>query len=478
MSSDNIVIDALPETTDDVVIDIIPEPSAEEKRKDFEILETSYTNLTNNNFVKTHNREELNVMAKEFKEKLEKFKRSYTIGDLQQSINIFDKSVVDGQINSLELFNEPTQFTDAINILRYDDLSKLTGVSLITKVGASDSFMFKAKYDTKPCYIKAFFPPNPNLDYEQKIYRYIASRNDKIKSLYEDYFVKIYNVCKVMSVDFTDFLNRNRVENITNRMFWSVSNPALNKKLNSNVYVYLIITEDMEGETYLDFYRRNYNDEKLITNTLFDMIYGIYLMNDKLKLMHNDNHFGNVLIKIGLPNVDTLYQIGKTEYVKQKNYRLCFFDFDLAFLENITNTHLEKDTKFWLVQNKMSAKDIWTILNSLIRNNSRSGIAPIYMNNIIDTILNGSVLHKEMIMKIYEETARGKFWNAYCVDNVQEPCIIPDEPFLYPLNVLERFIGNDRIKSMLDFIDQDIYYRKYIKYKNKYLALKKTNSYF
>jgi hypothetical protein len=76
MSSDNIVIDALPETTDDVVIDIIPEPSAEEKRKDFEILETSYTNLTNNNFVKTHNREELNVMAKEFKEKLEKFKRS------------------------------------------------------------------------------------------------------------------------------------------------------------------------------------------------------------------------------------------------------------------------------------------------------------------------------------------------------------------------------------------------------------------
>ncbi len=39
MSSDNIVIDALPETTDDVVIDIIPEPSAEEKRKDFEILD-------------------------------------------------------------------------------------------------------------------------------------------------------------------------------------------------------------------------------------------------------------------------------------------------------------------------------------------------------------------------------------------------------------------------------------------------------
>jgi len=473
MSSDDTTIDILPERRDDIIIDIIPEPSAEEKRKDFEILETSYANLTNNNFAREHSRDELNSMAKEFKQKLEKFKRSYTFEDLQKSIIMFDKSVTDGQINSLELFNEPTQFTDVINILSYDDLFKLTDVSLITKASSSDSFMFKAKYDTKPCYIKAFFPPNPNLVYEQKIYRYIASRNDKIKPLYQDYFVKIYNVCKVMSIDFSNFLNRNRVKNKIDGMLWSTSNPTLNTKLYSIGYVYLIITEDMEGDTYQNFYLSNYTNEKLITNTLFDMIYGIYLMNDKLKLMHNDNHFGNVLIKVGLPSIDTRYQINNTEYLKEKNYRLCFFDFDLAFLENENNDYLNRDgNDNWIVQNKKSAKDIWTILNSIMRDISRANSA--YLTNIINTILNNSEPHKEMIKKIDRETrSRSKYWNAYCDYNIQNPCVIPDEPFLYPLSVLVRYIGNERIKSMLDFIDQGVYYRKYIKYKNKYLALKK-----
>ena len=478
MSSEHTVINVLPETRDDIVIDIIPKASAEEKRKDFEILETSYTNLTNNNFIKTHNREELNLMAKEFKEKLEKFKGSYTIGDLQQSINIFDKSVVDGQINSLELFNEPTHFTDLFKLAIYDELFILTDLAMINKNSVSNSYVFKGKYDNKSCYVKTFFIPNKNLEYEQKVYRYISSRNDKIKPEYEDYFVKVYDVYKIMSVDFRDFLNRLNVKNIDDGKLWNISCPELLAKLNRNYYVCLIITEDIEGVTYNKFFIDNFRDEKKITNTLFDILYAIYIMNDKLKIIHNDGHFNNVLIKTDLPSVPTLYKIGSTEYLRNKDYRLCFFDFDLSFLQNETNEYLEKDNKFWLIQNKMSAKDIWTILNSLIRNNSRSGIAPIYMNNIIDTILNGSVLHKEMIMKIYEETARGKFWNAYCVDNVQEPCIIPDEPFLYPLNVLERYIGNDRIKRMLDFIDQDIYYKKYIKYKNKYLALKKTNNYF
>jgi hypothetical protein len=42
-----------------------------------------------------------------------------------------------------------------------------------------------------------------------------------------------------------------------------------------------------------------------------------------------------------------------------------------------------------------------------------------------------------------------KFWNAYCIDNVQEPCIIPDEPFLYPQNVLYRLIEDDYINKIV-----------------------------
>jgi hypothetical protein len=205
-------------------------------------------------------------------------------------------------------------------------------------------------------------------------------------------------------------------------------------------------------------------------------------MNDKLKIMHNDNHFGNILIKIGLPEYESKYQIDKIEYIKNKNYRLCFYDFDLSYLEKYNNPYLNEDIK--LVQNKKSAKDIWTLLNSIILNLNYTHILrnifstePIidYFKLLVNNILDNSTENIKKLEKIYNESS-SKFWNAYCLDNNQKNCIIPHEPYLYPLKVLERLINNKEIFEELNFIKVNSFHKKYLKYKNKYIKLKNSIS--
>jgi len=243
------------------------------------------------------------------------------------------------------------------------------------------------------------------------------------------------------------------------------------------------------------------------------MCYGIYLMNNKLNIYHNDNYFSNVLIKFTLDKKISHYQIDNVKYTVEKNYRLCFYDFDLAFLNDEPNLNLNNDE--WLIQNKKSAKDIWTLLNSLSINICRNnyltkdikyyflynlGIKNLGKSRVIDastslSYLKDNSLHPEIIsiinfIKIVLDNndeyisrfnegiinnlyfPKEFFWNSYCENNIQDPCIIPNEPQLFPLNVLHRLLENEEILKILNFKNFDAFYIKYLKYKSKYLELK------
>ncbi len=280
---------------------------------------------------------------------------------------------------------------------------------------------------------------------------------------------------------------------------WNDADIFESELLKEDKYIYLIITEDIQGMTYHNYFLQNYHNKNLITNTLFDIFYGIYLMNNRLNMMHNDNHFGNILIKSTSSKEfkTTKYQIDKIEYIRTNtnNYRLCFYDFDMSFLTGKNNPGLMDDT--WLIQNKKSAKDVWTVLNSIIFCfksiiNKQKGdylLAKIFkypisntsqkenenlnfLETIFTTIINNSNVYMNDLKKIFEEK---KFWNAYCVDNIQEPCVIPDNPELYPLEVLRRFVNNKVMCETLGIVSADAFYKKYLKYKTKYLELKKNN---
>ena len=53
----------------------------------------------------------------------------------------------------------------------------------------------------------------------------------------------------------------------------------------------IIVTEDFGGITYSDFYKLNSTNANLIINTCFDILYGIYVLNDKMKITHNNIDF-------------------------------------------------------------------------------------------------------------------------------------------------------------------------------------------
>ena len=445
---------------------------------------------------------EIDKLNKDFEELLDNVKKPKEGQILNkeegQILNIEEK-ICEGKnrIEKLKLFDEKYNETK-FNTKNICELSSLIiNPEIFHKKSNSTSYIFKAQYCTNPseykkCYIKAFFIREENLIYEQQIYNYIKTRNEQIKEYYEDYFVKVYDNFKVSDNDFTSFLRNNHLKY-----------EELEMQLNFYHNIYLIITEDIEGITYKEFFENNYTDEDLMINTLFDMIYGIYLMNDRLKLMHNDNHFSNILIKTNLLETTCKYQIGNVEYIKKKKFRLCFYDFDFSYLKDLNNPYIEKKhNDNSVIQNKFSAKDIWSLLNSILRS-ARKNITNqnqrIYLINtivnqkiyqqqletfpqlnfyskIINLILNNDKIKINKLKNIYLDWRnKKKFWNANCIDNIQNPCVIPHEPELYPLNVLLRLIADDYIITKLKFITLNSLYKKYLKYKIKYVELKNIN---
>ncbi len=97
--------------------------------------------------------------------------------------------------------------------------------------------------------------------------------------------------------------------------------------------VYFTVTKDIQGETYENFFINNLGNKQLIVETLFEIIYSIYLLNNQLGIIYNDNHFNNILLK---PETKTKqYMIDKTVFVRTSNYRVYLYNFDLSYFLQI-----------------------------------------------------------------------------------------------------------------------------------------------
>jgi hypothetical protein len=476
-----------------------------QQEKEYERLYELYNYITNYKNMNDLLPEDIKIIINNFKELLLKYKKNY--GE-REEIKKMEDSIRNGEIRTsvLKLFNEPYNFVENIKTVDKDFLENFSDITMIIKNTSTISYIFKAKFNDKPCYIKSFFGYDDNLLYEQKIYRYIKNRNECIKQYYQDYFVKIYDVCKISSTYFKDFLNEKNIKINNTENLWN-TNINMVKSLNYYNFIYLIITEDIGGITYGDFFNKYYlNNSDNITKTIFDIVYIIYLMNNKMKLMHNDCHFDNILIKEDIEEYESKYEIEDIEYIKIKNYRICFYDFDLSYLSGYNNPFLYDDK--WLIQNKISAKDIWTLINSILKtiyisnmdrfikncilnlifgenilpNSISDGGKKFYIDTtkyldfIIKTIIDNKTEYidklKDLFKKSYLQRENKVFWNTYCVDNKDKECVIPENPDLYPKEVLLRFMEEKEIMDKVNFTKIDPFYKKYLKYKTKYLKIK------
>jgi hypothetical protein len=489
--------------TNEVLIEEV-EPIINEK---YNLLITKYNELTTIDTLININPLAKEKVVAEFKVLFNNFKLEHKSNSVYNlKIAEIEKSINDGFINqqNIKLFKD-FDFDDEITQQNIDYLRKtLTDVVIFgDKESASESIILRAKWglEKKPCFIKIFAPKESGLVYEQKIYRYIENRNKIVKPYYEDFFVKVYDTFKIIGSDLNNFLDESnsvvQEKGINTEIKWDAHEKlALKEKINLNTNLYFIITEDIQGTDYGTFYTKNIENKSLITNTLFDMIYALYLLNDKLNIMHNDNHFGNVLIKQDIPEKDCTYVIDKLTLTRAKNYRICIYDFDAGYLFSKPNPVLTERSS-QIIQNKKSCKDIWTLVNSLwyfvlsCENMTELQIGQNintifddstlaegygfndkskYIGEIVDVILDKNPSHIKSYKDGLKSVLVGNYWNSYCINNITKRCVIPDNIDICALQVLDRFIKE--FSRELNFKNVNPFYKKYLKYKNKYLSLK------
>ena len=109
------------------------------------------------------------------------------------------------------------------------------------------------------------------------------------------------------------------------------------------------------------------------------------------------------------------------------------------------------------------ARDIWTML---------IGFADyIPTNPIFKEIIDLILVTREQIKLFYNQLKDHDWKTQFCTELHPKPCIEPVFPELHPDYVIERYIK--RYSDDLRIIHIDTYYQKYLKYKKKYLSLKK-----
>ena len=132
-----------------------------------------------------------------------------------------------------------------------------------------------------------------------------------------------------------------------------------------NTFIYLTIIEDVDAEFVINKFSMISEDECYMTSILYDIIYSIYIMNDKLHLMHNAIHFKNILIKT-VPQYIKTYCIDKITFTRQLDYKLYIDNFELSNLLEHDKHNIVKDMQHYGLTDDKTSKDIWTVLNSLL----------------------------------------------------------------------------------------------------------------
>ena len=352
-------------------------------------------------------------------------------------------------INSLTIEELEREFTD---LIIFGD-----------KNSASKSLILRSKYQGVPIFIKAFSPTEKNLMHELEIYTYISEVKKHIHqdviSYMDNYFIGIKKIFYMNKSIFFNFLERNNIQQIKQseepKLYFSTTKEAIINQIPKEFdldVIYFLVTEDIEGESLgrrcyffsriekiraerplkLEFYKDDTKNPKYeywekietfplidpkkeLINIIFELIYGLYLLNKYFRVQHNDLHFNNVIFKEIHP-INKNFIIGNKTIKKRSNIRLAIYDFDKSWITRDSEAENSDDIH---------------IIRAWFTRNMDDG----------DTL-------KEISRNI----------NLFESSNLEE--------------MLLMFVHH--YSRELDIKEIDPFFKKYLKYKNKYLQLKKN----
>ena len=457
-------------------------------------------------------KESVNAFEKEFEAELGGTEAE--IESVKTRLNTIKKKISDGieRTEFLKKIEDTSTFSKLIIQMSYTDLFNQLQIEREVALYNKDHkrTIYKGLYrpdghhDWIPCFLKIFptFGETSTYLYEQYIYNYIQSKNEILKRFENDFFVKNLSMVKI---DRDTYLKYFGALVSARTIRHDILYDMILKAPCENTFAHLTITENHGGYTIENTLSRNYDDGDYVTSILFDIVYGIYIMNDKMKIMHNDMHFDNVFIK-AVPKYIKTYSVGKVTFTRELNYKIYIYDYDLSnMFEPASNNATLNMQPYGLTLDK-SSKDIWTMLNSLLHLKipdynainyfknllnigNETGLYsddPVftdaqmdkyrYIRNITNVILNNSDVHKRKYRDIYSKSIiKTGFWNNNCTTNyeITKTCKMLYEPDLFPLPILIRMLANTEIYRCLNIQNIDPFYKKYIKYKLKYLNEKK-----
>ena len=122
---------------------------------EFSSLSTLYGLMMDIDYIKNIKLDDLKASNDRFKKELRMFERHKIPDRYKSRVEIFEKTLSDGQNREeqLKLFNEPSHFDEVIEIKVDTDLVVITDISIISTLHSSTSIIFKAKYLTNICHI-------------------------------------------------------------------------------------------------------------------------------------------------------------------------------------------------------------------------------------------------------------------------------------------------------------------------------------
>ena len=323
---------------------------------------------------------------------------------------------------------------------------------------------------------------NDALLYESQIYNLISQQNDEIKKFFIGFF---YSTDTTINELYNQGIIKNKSETILlERM------AALDILPDSKIHV--IVTEDSKSESLNDyllkftnnFVSNDYNIIKKILSNIFDLvIQGIYVLNDILKIQHNDMHFGNILIKQNKMEYSTF---DKTHL--ESEYKISIYDFDRAYYNGHDNELLNNLCATGDGCNNLSLKDMFVFIQSLIfkylsiNTDIRYSLLKKYLEELLQAVVPANYI--ELLIKNMQDIfnqQKNLHWSSYCMhlDNLNHislsyPCSNTKDQDIM-MSWLVDVPNNFKIFTADIKKESYTYFKKYLKYKNKYLLLKKQH---
>lgn len=267
---------------------------------------------------------------------------------------------------------------------------------------SSDSTFYTAvnKNTGQDVFIKSFYIPS----YRERD----SDKNNWEGTLYEAY---IYHFIKAVCDEYESFSSHFVILD-------SISLTNYNESRGSGKIT--IATEFAKGDKSFKeilrelLHKSDSQSIKLVKCILFDFMYGIYLLNEKLGVIHNDLHFNNARFIVTDEPYEETYDIGGIKFKMAKSYKIKIYDFDHSTIYGSKkNGYIEG---FFCNEygscNFKTKKDIFTTFTNILslKRSEANYIMSELLGDISRIIIKNNYLYNE-ISKFYRFELG---WTLFC----------------------------------------------------------------